>query len=151
MKVKIGPYVNWIGPYQIAQAILFFIPKVKDEYGLPHIDPRVHKFGEWLAHGSIEDEKKIWRMSSERPKTWLYKFCDWVQSKRERTIKVHIDRWDTWSMDHTLAYIILPMLKDLFIKKHGSAFVGLEDVPEELRYTETEHYDSQLTFDFYED
>jgi len=27
MKVYIGPYVDWIGPYQIAEKILFWIPK----------------------------------------------------------------------------------------------------------------------------
>jgi hypothetical protein len=36
-------------------------------------------------------------------------------------------------MDHTLAYIILPMLKQLQETKHGSAMVDDEDVPEELR------------------
>jgi hypothetical protein len=46
---------------------------------------------------------------------------------------VKIDRWDTWSMDHTLAYIILPMLKQLKKESHGSPFVDEEDVPKELR------------------
>jgi len=64
---------------------------------------------------------------------------------------VKIDRWDTWSMDHTLAKIILPMLKQLKDTKHGSAIVDLEDVPEELRGTSTPDYDDQLTFDFYKD
>lgn len=31
----------------------------------------------------------------------------------ERTVKVQIDKWDTWSLDHTLALIILPALKQL--------------------------------------
>jgi len=48
---------------------------------------------------------------------------------------VKIDRWDTWSMDHTLSYIILPMLKQLHETKHGSPFVDDEDVPEELKST----------------
>ena len=135
MKVKIGNYVGWVGPYQIAQAILFFVPKVKDEYGFPHTDPRVNKFGEWLAHGSIAPDTKTWRLSGERPKTWLYKFCDWVQTKRKRTVKVHIDRWDIWSMDITLAYIILPMLKQLKKKHQGAPYTDDEDVPEELRST----------------
>ena len=134
MKVKIGKYKNWIGPYQIAEAILFFIPKKKDEHGFPSTDERVHKFGEWLAHGSIEDdEKDIWR--DDRPNTWLYKLCLWIDSKRKQTIKVRIDKWDTWSMDHTLAYIIVPMLKQLRASKHGAPFVDDEDVPMELRST----------------
>jgi hypothetical protein len=46
---------------------------------------------------------------------------------------VKIDRWDTWSMDHTLAEIILPMLKQLQNDKHGSPMVDDDDVPEKLR------------------
>lgn len=134
MKVKIGGYKNWIGPYQIAETILFFIPKKKDEHGFPYTDERVHKFGEWLAHGSIEKETDIWKQHN-RPTTWLYKLCLWIETKRKRTINVRIDKWDTWSMDHTLAYIILPMLKQLKATKHGAPFVEDKDVPKELRST----------------
>jgi len=34
-------------------------------------------------------------------------------------VDIHIDKWDTWSMDHTLAHIIVPMLKQLKATKHG--------------------------------
>ena len=54
---------------------------------------------------------------------------------RKRKINVRIDRSDTWSMDNTLAHIILPMLKQLRDTKHGSPFVDDEDVPEYLRST----------------
>ena len=47
----------------------------------------------------------------------------------ERTINVHIDDFDTWSMDHTLAPIILPMLKQLKETKQGSPMVDDADVP----------------------
>jgi hypothetical protein len=46
-----------------------------------------------------------------------------------RTIKVQIDPWDTVSADHTLALIILPLLKQLKENPHGSSFVDNEDVP----------------------
>lgn len=138
MKVKIGKYKNWFGPYQLAELLMFWVPKEKDEYGFPHTADRVHKFGEWLAHGNIEPEPEVGEKSKwglEREVTWLYKFLTWVHSKREQTIKVHIDKWDTWSMDHTLGYIILPMLKQLKETKHGAPFVDDEDVPEELKST----------------
>jgi hypothetical protein len=48
---------------------------------------------------------------------------------------VKIDRWDTWSMDHTLANIILPMLKQLKEDKHGAPNVDDKDVPKELKST----------------
>jgi hypothetical protein len=38
-------------------------------------------------------------------------------------------------MYHTLAYIILPMLKQLKETKHGAPYVDDEDVPEHLRST----------------
>jgi hypothetical protein len=53
----------------------------------------------------------------------------------DREIDIHIDKYDTWSMDHTLALIILPMLKQLKETKHGSSSVSDEDVPEHLRST----------------
>ena len=51
---------------------------------------------------------------------------------------VKIDRWDTWSMDHTLGQIALPMLKQLNATKHGAPFVDDEDVPEGLGLRSTE-------------
>lgn len=74
----------------------------------------------------------------------------WVLNKLHPRIEyIKIDRWDTWSMDSTLAPIILPMLKQLRETKHGSAVVDDEDVPLELRYTTTEDWDNQKCFDFY--
>jgi hypothetical protein len=134
MRVKIGPYTNYFGPYQLAEKLMFWVPKEKDEYGIPHTADRVHKFGEWLAHGKVLPEPEVGDLHKwgDRPTTWLYKFLSWIHSKQERTVKVHIDRWDTWSMDHTLAYIVLPMLKQLKETKHGAPYVDLKDVPKEL-------------------
>jgi hypothetical protein len=138
MKIKIGPYKEWFGPYQLAQKILFWVPKEKDEYGFPHTADRVHKFGEWLAHGSIKPEPEVgdehtW--GDDRPETWIYKLLLWIDKKKKRKIEVHIDRWDTWGMNETLGYIVRPMLKQLIATKHGAPWVDDEDVPEELRST----------------
>ncbi len=51
----------------------------------------------------------------------------------EPKVSVHIDDFDTWSMDHTLAYIIEPMLKQLKLTKQGAPDVDNKDVPKELR------------------
>jgi hypothetical protein len=68
--------------------------------------------------------------------TPISKAIQWVWDKIDRKIDyVKIDKWDTWSMDHTLSYIILPMLKQLKDTKHGAPFVDDEDVPEELKST----------------
>lgn len=55
--------------------------------------------------------------------------------RREQKVDVKIDPWDTWSMDKTLGYIVLPMLKQLKETKHGGPVVDPEDVPEDLRPT----------------
>jgi hypothetical protein len=60
------------------------------------------------------------------------KFLDFVHPEIKY---VKIDYYDTWSMDHTLADIALPMLKQLQETKHGSPHVDDEDVPEELKST----------------
>ncbi len=52
--------------------------------------------------------------------------------------KIRIEDFDTWSMDHTLALIILPMLKQLKETKQGAPYVYPEDVPSELRPTKKE-------------
>lgn len=66
---------------------------------------------------------------------WLY---DKFGYEPKQKIKIHIDKWDTWSMDHTLAPIILPMLIQLKETKHGAPNVDWEDVPKHLRPTTTE-------------
>lgn len=60
------------------------------------------------------------------------------ENDEERKIDIHIDDYDLWGMDHTLALIILPMLKMLKDKKQGTPHVDNEDLPEELRATKEE-------------
>jgi hypothetical protein len=90
---------------------------------------------------SLEEERKY----IERPE-WCERWSDrlvpvsraiqWVLDRVHPEIKIiKIDRYDTWSMDHTLSPIILPMLKQLKEAKHGSPQVDDEDVPEHLRST----------------
>lgn len=149
MKVKLGPYKNWFGPYQLAETLCFWVKEKRDEYGLPCKPEWVHKFGEFLAHGFSPDESdlpKSLRINKERPRTWLYDFLEWINSKKEREVYIHIDKWDTWDMYSTLSMIILPMLKQLKMYNNGSGIINLEDVPEHLRsYDENS---KQLSFDF---
>jgi hypothetical protein len=123
MDVKIGKYLNWFGPYQLAEAICFWAKGKPDEYGSIEKPDWVHSFGNFLAHGFKDEEHK----------TWLYKLLEWVYSKRKRKAYIRIDPYDTWNMDSTLAMIILPMLIQLKKTKHGSPFVDDEDVPDRLK------------------
>ena len=66
----------------------------------------------------------------------VYDVFNWIWfDRRTQKVKVHIDRWDTWSMDHTLAHIVLPMLAQLKATKHGAPCTDDKDVPKELRST----------------
>lgn len=154
MKVYIGKYKNWFGPYQLAEALCFWVKKVPDEIGIKRNPDWVHDFGEWLAYGSVEPDTKVGDITTwnrERPTTLLYKVLLWIDKVKNKIPRqyIKIDYYDTWSMDSTLAPIILPMLKQLKETKHGSPHVELEDVPEHLRGTGYENYESQLCFDFY--
>jgi hypothetical protein len=63
------------------------------------------------------------------------------ENGEDRLVSVHIDRYDSWSADHTLALIILPVLKQLQATKQGSPFVKNEDVPEELHSDEADAWE----------
>lgn len=142
MRVKIGNYKSWFGPYQLAEKLCFWAKEVPDEYGFKNKPHWVHSFGEWLAHGSIEPDPKPGDytriFNDERPTTFLYKFLLWLDKFKQRKIEVHIDKWDTYSADHTLGLIILPLLKQLREAKQGAPLVDTKDVPEELRPTKEE-------------
>jgi hypothetical protein len=126
MKVVIGPYTTWIGPYQIAEKLCFWAKPVADEIGMKRKPDWVHDFGTWLSQ------------NKDGTDSWLTKVCQWVESKRHRQIYVRIDKYDTWGMDHTLAHIILPMLKQLKASKHGAPNTDDIDVPKELWSTNAE-------------
>jgi len=57
----------------------------------------------------------------------------YTDDSEDQVIKVKIDNYDTWNMDHTLAYIVLPLLKQLKETKNGAPTVDPKDVPINLR------------------
>ena len=66
----------------------------------------------------------------------VYNVFNWIWfDRRTQQIKVRIDKSDTWSMDHTLSHIVLPMLVQLKRTKHGAPCTDDKDVPKELRST----------------
>jgi hypothetical protein len=128
MKVYISGYRDhWFSPYTWLDYAFFWT-----DWSKCARDRRIR---------SLEEESKY----IERPE-WTDRWADrlepvskgimWVLDRVHPKIEyVKIDRYDTWSMDHTLAPIILPMLKQLQKTKHGAPFVDDEDVPEELKST----------------
>ena len=110
MKVYLSGYRNhWLSPYTILEKVFFWREIDYDE-------PIIEKWSNRLNPLCVAAQK----------------FLDFVHPKIEY---VKIDRYDTWSMDHTLGRIVLPMLKQLKESKHGSPLVDDEDVPEELKST----------------
>ena len=61
--------------------------------------------------------------------------------KAQRRVSVEISRSDTFSMDGTLAYVVLPMLIQLKQTKHG--------IPHDFAEVGGEDYQAQDSFDFY--
>jgi len=118
MKVYMSGYrYHWCSPYTILKAICFW--EKDDDVFYNHLNEPNHKYDKWVD--------RLTPFCS----AWM-KFLDFVHPKIEY---VKIDHYDTWSMDHTLSHIVLPMLKQLKKDKHGSPLVDDEDVPEELRST----------------
>jgi hypothetical protein len=97
-----------------------------------HDKHMMRRYGlEWNDNQDWKD--RAWERA-EDVLQWIYNHTiNLYLDKVERTIKVRIDREDTWSMDHTLAHIVVPMLKQLKETKHGSPYVDDVDVPEHLR------------------
>lgn len=118
MKVYIGKYPGWFGPYQLAEKLLFWVKRDDDN----PVDP-VDKFGTWLSE------------NKDGSPTVLTRVMHWIHKKNKRRIYVKIDNYDCWSADHTLALIITPVLKKLKENKHGAPYIDDEDVPAELRST----------------
>jgi len=118
MKIYISNYRNhWISPYTILKAVCFW--ERDDDVFYDHEDTGKGRYVRW-----VERLDPVCQA--------LQKFLNFVHPKIDY---IKIDRWDTWSMDHTLGAIALPMLKQLQETKHGAPFVDDADVPEELKST----------------
>lgn len=57
----------------------------------------------------------------------------YTDNPKKRKIKIKIHEYDVWSMEHTLALLIVPMLKKLKNVKRGAPIVKDEHVPKNLK------------------
>lgn len=132
MKIKIGKYptrliCNW------------------------HTDHMNNKYGytEWPESGDYID---YYIEATEDMVQSIYNIFNWLWfDRRKQKTVIHIDKHDTWSMDSTLAPIILPMLLQLKETKHGSPKVANADVPKELRSTNAAPVEKHDLDEFYHD
>jgi len=137
MKIYMNGYPNhWLSPYTIIDHAFFWTAWSKCSRDT----------------GIVEDADFV-----DRP-SWADKWADRLNPicqviKRIRQVihpeirYVKIDRYDTWSMDHTLAYIIHPMLVQLKKDKHGAPHTDDEDVPKELRSWKAEPKENEWDID----
>ena len=122
MKAVIGPYRNRIsGPL-----------KLQDWY----FAKRVGKFNYDYSEKDYTWYDRVVVKVTDAMMDVLNKTINKYLDKNERKIKIHIDDYDVWGADHTIALVVHPILLKLKSKKHGSTSVSLEDVPEHLHPTE---------------
>ena len=136
MKVYISKYRDhWISPYKVFDYMFFWTDW--------------SRCSRWTLDQTLADDAEATKSGKsrfvERPE-WCDRWADrlepisravqWVLDRiHPRVEYVKIDRWDTWSVDHTLGMIALPMLRQLKRDKHGAPLVDDEDVPKELKST----------------
>ena len=123
MKIYISNYrYHWISPYTILEHIFFWTDWSKCGRNKGVIEDKDYvDHPEWVER---------WANRITPISTAIRVVLDFIHPPIKY---VKIDRWDTWSMDHTLAHIILPMLKQLNETKHGAPYTEDDDVPEYLR------------------
>lgn len=121
MKVNIGPYTSdiipvnrWEKRYEMWRS---------DKY---YLDEEDYTWYDKIVMGFFDKFETLVRPLNR----W--------SNNRKRKVKVHIDYYDIWSADHTLAMIIAPTLKKLKEHQHGHPCVDNEDVPEELRMNDSD-------------
>lgn len=115
---------HWISPYTVLEYVFFWTAWSKCGRSRNIVED-----ADFVDHPAWVDRAVDWISPVCRAVQWVLNFV------HPQINLVRIDRWDTWSMDHTLADIVLPMLRQLQATKHGAPFVDDEDVPEELRST----------------
>lgn len=124
MKIYLSkPRNHWLSPYTILEKVIFWREIDYDERIIEKWNYRLEPFC------------KVWQ-----------KFLDFIHPEIQY---VKIDCWDTWSMDHSLAPIILAMLKQLKESKHGSPNVDDEDVPDRLKSTSAPPKENEWDTDEY--
>lgn len=110
MKINIGPYKSHITTHRIKCDYLELM------YG-----------DDWFE---IKEDQYIWL---DRLVVWALDGIDYclkpINKFCTRKIKIKYHNYDTWSLDHTLALIILPGLQQLKATNHGFSNVDNEDLP----------------------
>ena len=144
MKVYINNYRHhWLSPYTMIDYLFFW-----KDWSKCHRDKSLSRA---LRYSETDDG---WSDRPDWVEAWserlvpisksIQMMLDWINPKIDY---VKIDRWDTWSMDHSLAHIILPMLRQLRSTSHGAPNVDDADVPEELKSSSAQPKENEYDTD----
>lgn len=114
-----------------------------------HSDYMNKKYGwvDWPAKKDYTKYEKFLERAEDVLQSIYNATVNQYLDRKKRLVKVKIHNYDTWGMDHTLALIILPMLKQLKETKHGSPSVDDKDVPKELRSTSAPPKENEYDID----
>lgn len=125
MKVYISNYRHhWISPYTILEYVFFWTAWSKCARRKDIVSNE-----EWVDYPAWVT---VWAERLQPVSCAI----QWVLQKVYPRINyVKVDRWDSWSADHTLALVILPVLKELRAQVNGAPCVDDDDVPDELKST----------------
>lgn len=127
MKVYIGPFDHWFRP---ARWLHNFICQL---YGFNqnkwYIVQRVK-----IKSGDEYDKLDCWIKDSFLYK-WLLVIENWF-NRRERKIRIRVDKYDAWNLGDTVAMLALPLMYEFKRQGiNGAPAVDDEDVPLYLRST----------------
>jgi hypothetical protein len=123
MKIYKSNYRNhWISPYTIIDYVFFWTAWSKCSRSRHIVEDTA-----FVDHPAWVKTVSTYLAPVSRAVQWI---LDLVHPSVNY---IRIDPYDTWSMDHTLADIILPMLRQLQATKHGSPMTDDADVPKYLQ------------------
>ncbi len=156
MKIFLGRYTNPVTTKSIAKRVIFWKDEDSKEvenlssflrYGMSkksykklikklekdaNIVEETHPENDNLISFNFDDMLKVFEIQDSIPTTKLQKLLEFINRKIDKIEYVHVDNYDTWNADQTLAKIILPVLKKFKQLNQGGPKVDFEDVPEYL-------------------
>jgi len=128
MKVYIGKHTPW------------WYCRIHDNY-------MIKKYGYDWNDSTTFFEKFLEKVEDAVNSFYQHTFNRYFGSKK-RNIKVKVHDYDVWSLDNTLAHIILPALRTLKENKHGTPSTDREDAPADPIYdddTNAEEWDRSFS------
>lgn len=118
----------YIGPYPVFTTCNIYTRYLEAKYHGEY--PEVESWGERLLEKVENAVQEFYNRTINK-----------ISVAQGQEVSVHIDSYDTYSMNVTLAHIVVPMLEQMLDDLQTISRVDLEDVPECLRDEENLEYE----------